>query len=175
MRWLMASPTRRTWAWVNSRSWWWTRRPGVLQFMGSQRVRHDWVTGLNWILDCVYVPLLSYLFVCQWTSRLLPCPGYYKQFAVNIGVHMSLSILVSLVCMPSSGITGSYGSSISSFLRNFHAIPGSSVHGILQARMLEWVAISFSRFSIVAVLVCIPTNSVRGFLVLHTLSRIYCL
>ena len=38
--------------------------------------------------------------------------------AMNIGVHVSLSILVSLVCMPSSGIAGSYGSSISSFLRN---------------------------------------------------------
>ena len=34
--------------WVNSESWWWTGRPGVLQFMGSQRVRHDWVTELNW-------------------------------------------------------------------------------------------------------------------------------
>ena len=34
--------TRWTWVWVNSRSWWWTGRPGVLQFMGSQRVGHDW-------------------------------------------------------------------------------------------------------------------------------------
>ena len=38
-------PTRRTWVWVNSRSWWWIGRPAVLWFMGSQRVRHDWV---NW-------------------------------------------------------------------------------------------------------------------------------
>ena len=44
----MASPTRWTWVWVNSWSWWWTGRPGVLQFMGSQRVRHDWATELNW-------------------------------------------------------------------------------------------------------------------------------
>ena len=44
----MASLTWWTWVWVNSGSWWWTRRPGVLRFMGSQRVQHDWVTELNW-------------------------------------------------------------------------------------------------------------------------------
>ena len=44
----MASLTQWTWVWVDSRSWWWTGRPGVLRFMGSQRVRHDWVTELNW-------------------------------------------------------------------------------------------------------------------------------
>ena len=44
----MASPTRWTWVWVDSGSWWWTWRPGVLQFMGLQRVGHDWVTELNW-------------------------------------------------------------------------------------------------------------------------------
>ena len=44
----MASLTRWTWVWVNSRSWWWTGRPGVLRFMGSQRVGHDWATELNW-------------------------------------------------------------------------------------------------------------------------------
>ena len=48
MRWWMASPTRWTWVWVNSGSWWWTERPGVLWFMRSQRVGHDWVTELNW-------------------------------------------------------------------------------------------------------------------------------
>ena len=36
------------WVWVNSGSWWWTGRPGVLRFTGSQRVRHDWATELNW-------------------------------------------------------------------------------------------------------------------------------
>ena len=45
----MASPTQWTWVWVDSRSWWWRARPGVLQFMGSQRVRHDWATELNWV------------------------------------------------------------------------------------------------------------------------------
>ena len=45
----MASLTQWTWVWVDSRSWWWTGRPGVLWFMGLQRVRHDWATELNWI------------------------------------------------------------------------------------------------------------------------------
>ena len=44
----MASPTQWTWVWINSGSWWWTGRPGVLQSMGLQRVGHDWVTELNW-------------------------------------------------------------------------------------------------------------------------------
>jgi len=44
----MASPTWWAWVWVNSGSWWWTGKPGVLQSMGSQRVGHDWVTELNW-------------------------------------------------------------------------------------------------------------------------------
>ena len=44
----MASSTLWMWVWVNSGSWWWTGRPGVLQFIGSQRVKHDWVTELNW-------------------------------------------------------------------------------------------------------------------------------
>ena len=42
------SLTQGTWVWVDSGSWWWTGRPGVLRFMGLQRVRHDWVTELNW-------------------------------------------------------------------------------------------------------------------------------
>ena len=44
----MASPTQWTCVWVNSGSLWWTGRPGVLRFMGSQRVGHDWVTELKW-------------------------------------------------------------------------------------------------------------------------------
>ena len=44
----MASPTWWTWVWVNSRSWWWTGRPGMLQSMQLQRTGHDWATELNW-------------------------------------------------------------------------------------------------------------------------------
>ena len=63
----MASPTQWTWVWVNSGSWWWTGRPGVLWFMGSQRVGHDRVTELNWTewlmmlnsFQCVYRQAIS--------------------------------------------------------------------------------------------------------------------
>ena len=44
----MTSRTWWTWVWVTSRSWWWTGSPGVLRFMGSQRVGHGWATELNW-------------------------------------------------------------------------------------------------------------------------------
>ena len=49
----MASPTQWTWIWVCSRSWWWTGRPGMLQSMGSQRVRHNWATELNWLTTAI--------------------------------------------------------------------------------------------------------------------------
>ena len=64
----VASPTQSTWVWVNSGSWQWTGRPGVLQFMGSQRVRHNWATELNWIdLDNVKNKLLLVKFMaCSW-------------------------------------------------------------------------------------------------------------
>ena len=58
----MASPTQWTWVWVDSGSWWWTGRPGVLRFMESQIVGHNWATELNWTdkwllsrFNCVWV------------------------------------------------------------------------------------------------------------------------
>ena len=59
----MTSPTLWTWVSLNSRSWWWTGRPGMLQYMGSQRVRHDWATELNWTdVDCIYQKLQYGIF-----------------------------------------------------------------------------------------------------------------
>ena len=55
--------------WVNSRRWWWTGSPGVLRFMGSQRVGHDWATELNWcskLLPCVH------LFHCFYLLYVVP-------------------------------------------------------------------------------------------------------
>ena len=76
----MASPTRWTWVWVNSGSWWWTGRPGVLQSMGSQRFRHNWATELKWTL-----PILPYLgskpqnyySVILWTPKAMFLKGCY--------------------------------------------------------------------------------------------------
>ena len=56
----MVSLTQWTWVWVDSGSWWWTGRPGMLWFMGSQRVRHGWATELNW-----YTSLLSWALPIQ--------------------------------------------------------------------------------------------------------------
>ena len=69
MRWLDGITDWRTWVWVNSRSWWWTGGPGMLQFMGLQRIGHDcatdgWMASLTqWI--CVSVDSRSWL----WTGR----------------------------------------------------------------------------------------------------------
>ena len=69
----MASPTQWTWVWVNSRSWWWTGRPGVLQSMGSQRVWYNWVTELNWyqIIDFILNDTIEYLSFCVWLQRTI--------------------------------------------------------------------------------------------------------
>ena len=68
----MASPTQWTWVGANSRGWWRTGRPGVLQSMGSQKVRHDWATeqqqqelyscyGWNICMKCIYVYTYMYI------------------------------------------------------------------------------------------------------------------
>ena len=57
----MASPTLWTWIWASSGSWWWPGKPGVLQCMGLQRVRHNWVTELNWT-ECLNSKLIFHSF-----------------------------------------------------------------------------------------------------------------
>ena len=68
----MASLTQWTWVWVDSGSWSWTGRSGVLQFMGSQRVRHNWVTELNWtvvqILKHTVTTYILLLIKWKWKS-----------------------------------------------------------------------------------------------------------
>ena len=61
------------WVWVNSRSWWWTGRPGVLRFMGSQRFGHHWVTEVNWTSYQVYIfiPVLQMKNFTSYNSSCL--------------------------------------------------------------------------------------------------------
>ena len=69
-----ASLTQWTWVWVNSRSWWWTGRSGMLLSMGLKTVECNWVTGLNWLkfqrLTDLYCPL------CLWVKRKGPISFY---------------------------------------------------------------------------------------------------
>ena len=89
----MASLTRWTWVWVNSGSWWWTGRPGVLQFMGLQRVGHNWATELNW----TELNMLVTLFYCS------NCPSFYHVELVQVSVssqHVPFSFWVLLTFWP---------------------------------------------------------------------------
>ena len=108
----MALPTQWKWVWVNSGSWWWTGRPGVLQSLGSQRVRHDWVTKLNWT---------------ELRPPTNPKNCDLSHTAATATAAKSLQSCLTL-CDPIDG-----------------SPPGSPVPEILQARTLEWVAISFSK------------------------------
>ena len=74
----MASPTRWTWVWVNSGSWWWTGRPGVLQFMGSQRIGHNWETELNW--TCISS------FISYFVGK---CPILFLTYHVNTNMWLN--------------------------------------------------------------------------------------
>ena len=80
----MASPTRWTWVWVNSGSWWWTGRPGVLQFMGSQS---DTTERLNWTE-------LTLEMQIGWKK---PTPGTLRR--LDIMWHGSTRIYVFLIIL----------------------------------------------------------------------------
>ena len=76
----MASLTRWTWVWVNSRRWWWAGRPGVLRFMGSQRVGHNRVSELNWY-DYLHKILPVYLYGSHSNSNLKTAAFIACQFS----------------------------------------------------------------------------------------------
>ena len=79
----MATLARWTWVWVNFGRWWWTGRSGVLRFMGSQRVGHDWATELSWniqIPELIFFLLFSDIRSNQPISYLL---GWQKCLKVS--------------------------------------------------------------------------------------------
>ena len=80
----MASPILWIWVWVNSGSWWWTGRPGVVWSMGSQRVRHDWVTELNWWGSQGKNTEVVYLSAFQWTTFCQNSPTMTRLSWVNL-------------------------------------------------------------------------------------------
>ena len=69
----IVSPTQWIRVWVNSGSWWWPGRPGMLQSMGSQRVRHNWATELNWIFIFFPFTKLKQKFMWQIVTQKNTC------------------------------------------------------------------------------------------------------
>ena len=87
----MASLTQYTWVWVDSRSWWWTGKPGVLRFMGLWRIGPDWATELNWPGNQkLFLPLAPFLF------KLIQAQNHwYFPFKSSITNHSPRSDLSS--------------------------------------------------------------------------------
>ena len=80
----MASLTRWTWVWVKSGSWWWTGRPGMLWFMGSQRVGHDWATGLNWTELIYSHPCHEYILLWNLQNNRSPLKSTISHFSLSL-------------------------------------------------------------------------------------------
>ena len=99
----MASLTRWTWVWVNSGSWWWTGRPGVLRFMGSQRVGHEWANELNWT-DCTFpavwdrglnIPILQMRTLNCWDVQQFSKRSKWPEWNLNLDFVIPILILLS--------------------------------------------------------------------------------
>ena len=103
----MALPTLWTWVWVNSGSWWWTRRPGVLWFMGLQRVGNDWDSELNWtelslqVREVFFFFFHSFLIPWIFISNSIFCQPFmclswclWNHFAI----HTPLLFFTCLLC-----------------------------------------------------------------------------
>ena len=89
-----------TWLWVNSGSWWCTGRPGVLRFMGSQRVGHDWVTELNWNEWLKKIVIYQFVFL-EAGEGVQPGCTLYRDFGENAFIASCSFwwLLVSSLCL----------------------------------------------------------------------------
>ena len=117
----MASLTWWTWVWVNSGSWWWTGRHGVLRFMGLQRVGHDWATELNWTEQGFYFlgKVRWEIFICFLNLNLLICRVTPLQYS----------------CLENSRDGGAWW---------------AAVYGVAQSQIqLRWLSSSSSRVKII--------------------------
>ena len=100
-RW-MASLTRWAWVWVNSGSLWWTGRPGVLRFMGSQRVGHDWVTDLIWSLWVFFGPNNNVFHLDSFDINIATPPFLWlvipnmPQFTLILVISQTLALGISI-------------------------------------------------------------------------------
>ena len=115
----MASPTQCTWVWVNARSWWWTGRPGMLRFIGSQRVIHDWATELNWFKKnyWIHCPLmyLSRLRFSYWRHN-------WNSWLLNRKAEAVIVLCYLLTYMPNEN-----KDQILFFLNSFHCFTWSVI------------------------------------------------
>ena len=135
----MASLTQWTWVWVDSRSWWWRGRPGVVRFMGSQRVGHDWTTELNLIETWIgWLNLLKFNGI-KVTSEISDCGQGEKNWQ-------------SMVRQNSRVCDKLFESCLTLWEPMDCSLPGSSLHGIFQARIPDWVVTPSSKGS------CQPSN-----------------
>ena len=94
----MASPNQRTWVWASSGSWWWTGKPGVLQSMGLQRVRHNWRTELNLPRQTLICFPIKILYKWNHTVCTLFCLAYFNQHSYCEAPSCSLCVNNSFYC-----------------------------------------------------------------------------
>ena len=153
----MASLTWWTWVWVNSRSWWWTGRPGMLRFMGCKE--SDTTERLNWtelrenFKVGIFISLLFCGFCFVSHQKKVFCTLTLKQcfssYILPIA-FLCLSLWTIELCCQVWGweVRSEVAQSCPTICNSTDCnLSGSSIHGIFQARILEWVAISFSRGS----------------------------
>ena len=113
MRWLDGITDTMDMSWVNSRSWCWTGRPGVLQSMGSQRVGHDWATELHWTdryTGAINYPLLTnnnvyiVLSSAQFRSVAQLCPTFCNTMDTRLLFNMLFRLVIAFfpqqICKP---------------------------------------------------------------------------